>query len=327
MGTLSDAVSFIENFDTFMLSTHSGPDADGIGSEILMAALLSHLNKKVRVINADRVSSRFAFMDPDGLLEAWDSSRHFHYPAQSALIILDTSDEFHLSILADEALPHAQAVFVIDHHEPTPFFRFDGYIDNECSSTCELVLKLACHYKLKLDKKMASAAYAGLVYDTGSFIYPKTSAESFKAALILLEAGAVPHEIHRLLHENASIGALLLQKKVLSTLELHAGSRLAVQTLTKNDLETCGASYEEAESFVNLPLRSKDVEISVLIKEHDNGMIRCSLRSKGKLNVSLIAQNFSGGGHRTAAGFKSSMGLEKTRDEVVQRVLAALEIL
>lgn len=327
MGTLSDAVSFIESFDTFMLSTHSGPDADGIGAELLMAALLRSLGKKARIINADKISSRFSFMDPDNFLEVWNSPSHFHFPAQSALILLDTSDELHLGILADEAIPNAQAVFVIDHHEPNPFLRFDGYINSDSSSTCELVLNLANHYQFKLDKDCASAAYAGLVYDTGSFIYPKTSTASFKAALQLVKAGAVPHDIHRLLHENANIGALLLQKQVLSTLELHAEGRIAVQTLSKKDLENCEASYEDAESFVNLPLKSKDVEISIFVKEQRNGMVRCSLRSKGQVNVSLIAQNFSGGGHKTAAGFKSSMGLDKTREEVVQRVLAELEIL
>jgi len=94
--------------------------------------------------------------------------------------------------------------------------------------------------------------------------------------------------------------------------------------MTKKDLEETNAAYEDAENFINIPFQIKEIEVSILIKQNREGLVRCSLRSKGKVNVSLLAQQFSGGGHKMAAGFKSSLGLEETRTMVIQKVLAAL---
>jgi phosphoesterase RecJ-like protein len=116
-----------------------------------------------------------------------------------------------------------------------------------------------------------------------------------------------------------------LQKQVLSTLELRNGGRTAVQILRKEDLETSRASIEDAENFINVPLRSRDIMVSVLVKENREGQIRCSLRSKGKVNVSKIAQVFGGGGHVSAAGFKSKAGIEETLSGVLEKITAVLD--
>jgi phosphoesterase RecJ-like protein len=116
----------------------------------------------------------------------------------------------------------------------------------------------------------------------------------------------------------------MLQKTVLSTLELKAGNRVAVQTLTRADLAACGADYEDAEDLVNTPLQASDVEVSVLFKENAEGKLRCSLRSKGGVNVAHIAQSFGGGGHKTAAGFTCLDPLERAEDDVLQTIVKAL---
>jgi phosphoesterase RecJ-like protein len=122
------------------------------------------------------------------------------------------------------------------------------------------------------------------------------------------------------------VGALLLQKQVLSTLEILCEGKVAVQVLRKKDLEASGANFEDAESFINIPLKSLDVVVSILVKENLEGKIRCSLRSKGQINVSKIAQSFGGGGHITAAGFKSSNSIEDTLKKVIETVEKSLEL-
>jgi phosphoesterase RecJ-like protein len=322
--TVQDILAFINTYDSFIVTTHTGPDADGIGAEIILAHVMKGLNKKVHVINADPVPARFSFLDPDNLIERWDSNRHFHLPEQGGIIIVDTSDEFNLGCLLDEALPHAQGVYIIDHHEQSPFTHLDGYIDVTAASTTQILIDLVLASGLPVTKALAIPAYAGLVYDTGSFIYSKTTAKTFETALLLVQAGAIPHEIYRDLFESNSISVLLLQKRVLSSLEIVGNGTVAIQVMTKKDLEETGAAYEDAENFINIPLQIKEIEVSILIKQNTEGLIRCSLRSKGKVNVSLLAQQFGGGGHKMAAGFKSTMGLEETRTKVIQKVLTAL---
>jgi len=188
-----------------------------------------------------------------------------------------------------------------------------------------MMVELALKDGVVLTPECARAAYAGIVYDTGFFAYSKTTERTFRAALALVEAGVKPYEIYREMNENASTGSLLLQKQVLSTLKIQNQGRVAVQMLRKEDLETTGAHYEDAENFINVPLKSREVEVSVLIKENREGQTRCSLRSKGSINVSKIAQALGGGGHVSAAGFKSSLGPNETLEKVLEKVSEALD--
>ena len=65
-----------------------------------------------------------------------------------------------------------------------------------------------------------------------------------------------------------------------------------------------GANYEEADQLINIPLKSEDVRVSVFFKENLDGLLRCSLRSKGNIDVAEIAQRFGGGGHKTGGGLQ-----------------------
>jgi bifunctional oligoribonuclease and PAP phosphatase NrnA len=320
---LQRALRFFGAHDSFILTTHEGSDADGIGAEILLTKALRSLNKGVRVVNSDVVQARFAFLDPENLIEHWNPIDHASLAAGSALVVLD-SDEMNLGVVGEELVPKAVDVFIVDHHEPPEDGYAGGYIDTTASSTSELALNIVRGLGVAIDPISARSAFAGIVYDTGSFMYPKTSVQTFHAAVELVSAGAVPNEIYQALYESSSIGSLLLQKRVLASLDLLANGRVAIQTMLRSDILAAGALYEDAEPLINIPLHCKDVEVSILFKESEEGRLRCSLRSKGAVNVSLIAQGFGGGGHRTAAGFKCKNGLAETREEVLQKVSAAL---
>ncbi|MDR1211179.1 MAG: bifunctional oligoribonuclease/PAP phosphatase NrnA [Spirochaetaceae bacterium] len=315
------ALDFIQKHCSFLLTTHDGADADGIGAEILLKNILEKKGKTVRIIHDRPVPDRFLFMlAPQNSIEVWDREKHAAFAGESAFIMLDTSDEYNIGKLAEEALPYARGVLIIDHHELNPLSSLDGYVDSKAASTSEMILRIGTRLRVGPDREAAAAAFAGIVYDTGSFAYMKTSASTFLAAARLIKAGAKAYDTYQALFESASAGALLLQKQVLSTLTFHGGGRVAVQILRKEDLSSTGASFEDAENFINLPLRSREVMISLLIKENETGLVRCSLRSKGQINVSKIAQTFNGGGHATAAGFKSKLGIEDTLAQVLSMV-------
>ena len=127
------------------------------------------------------------------------------------------------------------------------------------------------------------------------------------------------------MNENNSIEALLLQKKVLSTLEIHNQGRVAVQMVLKDDLESTGAFFEDSENFINIPLKSRDILVSVLIKETREGRVRCSLRSKGTVNVSTIAQGLGGGGHVSSAGFRSLLSPEETLSMALKKIAEEMD--
>jgi phosphoesterase RecJ-like protein len=219
-----------------------------------------------------------------------------------------------------ELISSARHSLVIDHHEPKDEPGGLELLDPTASSSCELVFLLAKALGVGLPIDAAEAIFAGIVYDTGSFAYPKTSERTFSCALELVKQGVKPYEVHNRMYESSSDGVLILQKAVISSLELASDGRVALQTLSKDDLSASGASYEDAEDLVNIPLQDRRVEVSVLFKENLEGKLRCSLRSKGGINVARIAQSFGGGGHKTAAGFTCRSPLARAKDDVLQNI-------
>jgi phosphoesterase RecJ-like protein len=320
-----EVLDFIGRHPVFIATTHQNADADGLGAELVFAQICRDLGKTVRIVNADPVMERIAFIDPRNEIEVLGELKT-ELPAEFCLAILDTGDEYNIGTVRD-IIPRAGEVFVIDHHEPNRFSALTGLIDSTASSTCELMVELAAEAGVTLNPVSAAAAYAGIIYDTGSFAYSKTTARTFRAAISLLEAGVKPYEIYGSLNESAPTTALLLQKQVLSTLEILNRGRIAVQILRKEDLLALDARFEDAEALINIPLKSRDIRVSILVKENREGQVRCSLRSKGEVNVSKIAQLFGGGGHVSAAGFKSRDSIEITLANVLNKIYETMEIM
>jgi len=302
--------SFIERNFHIILTTHDPADADGLGAEIVFARILQQMKKQFRIINGSPIPASFKFMDKFNLIETWDKDKHDSLPEISAILMLDTADLHHTGHMR-EVICRAADVFVFDHHESNANVSFSGICDSKAASTSELAVEFAEEAGIELDTQTAYAAYAGIAYDTGFFAYQKTGRRTLKAALSLLDVGVNPGGVYKWLHENASIEALMLQKKAIASLKLHFNNRVAVQVLRSNDFTEVGASSEDTEGLVNIPMRAKDILISLLIKEMPDGKIRCSLRSKDNVNVSKIAHDFGGGGHINAAGFKSDLTVEK----------------
>ncbi|MCL2479278.1 MAG: bifunctional oligoribonuclease/PAP phosphatase NrnA, partial [Treponema sp.] len=321
-----EVLDFLKRHSSLIITTHDTSDADGLGAEIAVLQICREKGIRSRILNSSDTPLRFAFMDPQKIVEVYDKTAYSQNGFDSALMILDSSDEYNIGEIR-ELIPCAREVFIIDHHDHAPTEGLKGLIDSTASSTCEIITELAETAGVKLDPVSCAAIYAGISYDTGSFIYPKTTARTFCAALRMVEGGAVPNRINHELNETASIGALLLNQRVLSTLKIKNGNRVAVQIMHKEDLETFGANIEDAEEFINIPLKSRDIIVSVLIKENREGQIRCSLRSKGEINVSKIARIFGGGGHVTASGFKSPLGIGETLTGVLEKITAALELM
>ena len=120
--------------------------------------------------------------------------------------------------------------------------------------------------------------------------------------------------------ERNSVSSLVLQSMVLATLTLHYGDRVAVQKMTRQSLSESKASYEESQTLINIPMNSDHIRVSVFFKENEDGVLRCSLRSKGNIDVATIAKAFGGGGHKTAAGFKSELPFESMEKKVLEKL-------
>ena len=323
-----EAINFLERNPSIIITTHEWPDPDGLGAEIAFSQICREKGVKCRIINSRPIPEQFLFMDKRREVEAWNLSEYraneFAQTDEPALVILDSSDELNIGAMED-FVPLAKEIFIIDHHDHIPTTGLNSIIDSTASSTCELIAELSEAAGIKLDAVSSAALYAGICYDTGSFAFPKTTARTFRVASGLAENGANPYETYHELNETVKISALLLSHRVFSSLKLLNKNRVAVQILRKEDLQSAHAHIEDAEAFINIPMKAAEIMVSVLIKETEDGLIKCSLRSKGNINVSMIARSFGGGGHVTASGFRSPLGIEETLDRVLEKINATLD--
>ena len=310
---------FILKNDNFIITAHETPDGDAIGSESAMYVALKDLGKNVQVINADPMAERYTFLDYDSsFLVLTDDLLLPEDIDDYSLIILDTNDIDNIGKVNEKILKRSKNHIIIDHHETSERTTEDILIISAASSTCEILFELFDFLKLEIDFKIAQALYVGIVYDTGSFIYPKTTAKTFSIAYELVSKGVLPNNIYSKIYESNSVSALKLQSKVSSTLKLYYDQHVAVQIMLKETIEECGALYEEADAIINTPLKSELIKVSVFFKENSEKVLRCSMRSKGNIDVAAIAQVFNGGGHKTAAGFKSKYPLEVIKEKVLK---------
>jgi bifunctional oligoribonuclease and PAP phosphatase NrnA len=319
--TLDYLAEYLKAQDDYVIISHDGPDADGLGAAYALSLALQALGKKAIAAVSDRVPAKFRFIDRGGLIKSLAEEGSLPFAAAEArVIIVDTHDMGYLGKRSADLVAAAREVLVIDHHEPKAAAGRLELLDPGASSSCELVYYLSSLLGIALPLNAAEAIFSGIVYDTGSFSYPKTSESTFACALELVRLGVKPYEVHRRMYESSASGVLILQKAVISSLELALDGRVALQSLEKEDLAASGASYEDAEDLVNIPLQDRRVEVSVLFKENLEGKLRCSLRSKGGVNVARIAQTFGGGGHKTAAGYTCPDPLARSKDDVIQSI-------
>jgi phosphoesterase RecJ-like protein len=303
--------AFMERHDLFILTTHDPADADGLGAQLVFACILMGYGKRFRIINSSPIPEQFVFMDRQGMIEQLAPEIHNALPEKAAVIMLDTADLHNIGQMRD-LVCRAKEVFIIDHHEVISVSHFSGICDSTAASTCELAVELAVAMGVTLELETAFAAYTGMVYDTGFFAYQKTSPRSFRAAITLLELGVNPTEAYQELRENTALRSLLLQKKAFASLEIHCDGQVASQALRLEDFAQTGAVNDDADGFVNIPLRAREIMVSIMVKESRKGKVKCSLRSKGDIDVSKIAHDFGGGGHINAAGFNSDFNIDQT---------------
>jgi bifunctional oligoribonuclease and PAP phosphatase NrnA len=316
---LAAAIDFLTRTKRFIITAHETPDGDAIGSECAIQRALTSLGKQAIIINADPTPHKFAYLDADRIVGVLDGERSLPPDiAEYSLLILDTNDVRNIGQVATLVLPRVREYFIIDHHEHDEADALGGnFIQKGASSTCEILYQLLREMKVQVDQPIAQALYTGIVYDTGCFIYPKTTAVTFEIARDLVTAGVDPNYVYTKIYESNSISALVLQSLVLATLELRYGDQVSILTMDRKMILDSKANYEESDQLINIPLKSEEIRVSVFFKENVEGLVRCSLRSKGNINVAEIAQRFGGGGHKTAAGFKCRESIEKTKEIVL----------
>ncbi len=304
---------FINRYDKFIISTHESPDADGLGAEIAMLDLLKQLGKEAYIFNSDPTPEICKFIDIDSeIIILEDESQLPEDITDFAQFVLDTNDYDNIGSAYRILNTKVRELFIIDHHEGYTDKVDSNLIKADASSACEIVYSVIQHFNKEISFKSAQAIYSGLVFDTGSFKYPKTSSLTMKIASHLLKKGVTPFKVYEHLYESNSISSFQLRGRILASMEVLLGGQMIAMKLTPDMVIETGGSFSEGESSINMPFTVKGVVASLLIKQDLEGPVKVSMRTKGDLNVAEIAIKNGGGGHKNAAGFKSKLSFDET---------------
>ncbi len=313
----------IKNNNTFLITTHVNPDADAIGSEIALGKILRMLRKKVKIINHSTTPYNLQFLDPESLIEKYDSALHSSYfNVIDVLIALDFNKADRIVSMQKAFSDSKQLKICIDHHQdPQDFVNFH-FIDSNYAATGHILYDFIRSTNIiKINKEIAAPLYAAIMTDTGSFRFERTTANLHRIIADLLDTGINPTWIYDQLYDESKLSKIKLLGKCLSSLKLISKSKIGYMLLTQNDFREFDAIESDTENFVNFILSIEGVKLGMLFIELKSGF-KVSFRSKGKLPVNKLAGIFGGGGHTNASGVRFK---DSKMQEMIPKILSEAE--
>jgi phosphoesterase RecJ-like protein len=283
-----------------------------------MKLILERLGKKVDIYAKDRIPEEFEFLPQARAIR--------NKPPDSVdyevAILVDCGDS---ERVGEELLGFIKArvpfLINIDHHIPNKPFGNIGWVEPSASSTCEMLFDLCMSLSLVFDADLSSALYTGILTDTGSFRFSNTNRRVFEIVSVLVEMGADPAYIATQVYDSVTPEKLKLLAQVLGTVEFHAGSRVVTAELTRSTNPDSLCPYMDSEGFINHLRSVKSVDLAILFREIENGLIHISMRSKKGIDVAKLAQRHGGGGHKLAAACRIRGALHSVRSMFIDEVM------
>lgn len=289
--------------NSFLLTTHVNPDGDAIGSEIALYNLLVRLGKNVKIINHSVTPYNLEFLDQPKIIEQFDNSSHLQdILSYDVLIALDFNRADRIVSMKDTFLKSDKLKICIDHHQNPEIFVDEFFIDENASATTEILYNFVNETKIvELTKDIAYPIYAGIMTDTGSFRFDRTTPELHMIISNLLATGINPGEVYSNIFDESKFSKIKLLGKALASLRLIADNTIAYMVLSQNDFNEVEGIESDTDGFVNNCLSIENVRLGLLFIELKDGF-KVSFRSKGNIPVNKLAAEFDGGGHVNAAG-------------------------
>jgi phosphoesterase RecJ-like protein len=298
----------------FILTSHAHPDGDALGSVLALAEILDQLGRQTDVVFADPVPLIYHTLP--------NAQRIHHTPSAADIadhsipaILLECDGIARTGLLGLENRP----LINIDHHASGRHFASVNWIDEHACAVGAMVYRIAIAAKVEITPSMATCLYTSILSDTGGFTYSGTDASTFALVHDLALHGADPSQIARDVYFSNPASKIRLLGAALSNLQ--CDGPVAWSWVTSNDMDRAGADAEDCEGVVNYLISIAGIESAVFLRELPAiNQFRLSIRSKGNLDVSRVAESFGGGGHRNASGCT----IEGPLGSAIERILTQL---
>ena len=325
------AIELIDSAQKVLLTSHTRPDGDGCGTVAALERCLKRQGKEVKSVFLSEVPEWYWFLfseqpvvvGKDVSVEELASGEVIE---PDLIIIVDTNSYSQLSKLEGYLKSNDKPVLVIDHHVTGEGLGDVELVDTSAAAAGLIAYELLKSAGWQIDEQMAEAFFMTIVSDTGWFKLDNADSRAHRSCSELIELGVNSAKLYRQLYQNFSHERFRLMVAMLKNLKLELDGRYASQYLRQSDFKEAGASFSDTENLIEECRRIGSVEVATLFVELVDGRVKCSLRSKGGVDVSEIAGKHGGGGHKMASGTHLDGPLEKAMEIILSEVKGRMKL-
>lgn len=316
----SKILAEIKKANKILVNCHRGPDSDSVGSALALSKVLQLMNKEVIIVCPSDIPEDLRFLAGADQVKKIDYSS-FDFSKYDLFLAIDSSNYSMIAGNKELAQPETIPFIVIDHHLSNSGFGKINLIDSKATSTGELLFKIFKDWEIDLDADVAKCLLTGIIGDTGSFQYQNVGAETLEIAAELINEGADKDEIINNIYRNINFSEVKIWGQIIENMQIDREHRFvwsAIPVTVYKDVIGIESAKEDAANLF-FPI-VKDTDFGMIMEERDDGTLSVSFRARSDFDVSKVAAELGGGGHKAAAGARLE-GMDF--DEAVEKVLEA----
>lgn len=307
MITRSELCAQLRARDNYVILTHRRPDGDTTGCAAALCMGLRQIGKRAAVLPNRQFTPRFA-------------------PYLAGLTCPDVTDDATLvsvdiasmGLLSFDAEPYgARIALAVDHHGSNSLPLEEKLVEADKAACGEIIYEILVELGVTISKPIAEALYVAIATDTGCFKFSNTSANTFRVAAALIDAGADVFPINKLFFDTKSFARLKLEARLVDTTEFFAGGRVAICQIPNAWLTELALTEDDVDSISGFARSIEGVQIGVMIREVENGLGKLSVRTDPEYNASDLCKALGGGGHIAAAGATVAGGITGARRAIL----------
>lgn len=299
----------INSSNTIVVVQADNPDGDSLASALALEEVLSSQGKSVHMYCGVEIPGYLRYMD------GWDRVIHDLPRSFDLGIVVDTSALSLLEVLdksGQVAWLKSKPLIIIDHHATNPTIDFARctYIKDAVSTT-ELIYDIAVSNDWNISKEAAELLAIGILTDSLGLTSQATTAKSIRVLSQLVELGASLAGIDnkRKLFNKKSKEILAYKGKLLQRVRFSEDGQVAIIDIPWKEIEEYSHQYNPSILVLDEMRQVEGVALAVAFKTYPDGRITAKIRANyGYTVADKLAEEFGGGGHPYASGFRVTDG-------------------
>lgn len=309
----------IKQSRNILINIHRNPDLDSIGSATALYQALLKMEKKVTLVCPHEIPENFKFLKGAKEVITFDFMNFKNFTnfmnSFDLFLILDSGSYEIVTGSKEIQLPDIKKI-IIDHHLTNNWKDYlSKLLDTKASATAEIIYRLLSDWGISFDKNISTSLLSGIAGDTVFFKYPKDPGVTFSMVNELIKSGANYKQLISKFNDGLNFGFVKLLGEFLNNMEIE--NRFVWSAVSYELFEKYGRPKGVRETAADSFFRSiENVDFGVALIEEEKGKINMSFRSKQNFDVSKIAEQFGGGGHKNAAGAT----VYGNKDEIIEKI-------